>query len=1154
MHNNRTVTVTGGRGDSKLRSLFEFILVGVCYIAFGLFNPIKIVILLHNYYENMSLPVLSDEKSLEIARILFGIDGAEIKTLGSCQDANFRIKSIGGHYYVLKVSCSIYSREEVEFQNDSLLHLNASQETRHLTLPKLVPLLDGSGYIGYVDIGNILHMVRALTYVEGSLLSDYQYLSSEALKGFGSFIAVTHTAFKSYQCSLDRRSTWDIKFAYENILSRGSILPDSRRMLLLSTAAEMAELVEKLSKEGLNSQIIHGDLAYYNVIAQPSVNGRPEVVGVIDFGDVTNSWIVGDLAIAIVPLFASDDKHCILQTLEVLSGYVSTAPPLTRVEAECLWPLIVLRSILLYAIVSQLLETDPDNDYNKKELLLDCAIMDKVLAVPFYAARAAVLSSLGFSLEPDVAGFIPIISPLDMFLPTNTDGSVTEVCSLDLSTTSPLYAQGNWLEGAREELTATLREAVARAMRGIGAPHAKPPRNIVMLPHGLPILALGGRPRSMHSSATVPNGTTFCVPPGTKILAPFPCRLAKIVDPVDRPTFKFLGAGFQKASIYSCCILTAASFCILINGPFTADGAALKKSEGGELAKGAVLGTVLKGDQSEPFAAIYVQIIPSGLHMAGAPNVARNSLETYAAPFIAPAFATADMAHIWSLVSPDLFCTQADRRSNADAALSTRYAYFASVQEHYYKTPPRVERGYREFLYDIHGRAYLDMVNNVAVLGHCHESTIAASLAQARLLNTNSRFIYSLLGKYCEKIVSTIPIEMREKGLLNRVFLVNSGSEATDLALRIARTVVTERRKKLQNAELNFGLLQPILTGLGELLSMSGASASTHFLHRDVICLTGGYHGVTTASDEVSTTLNDNPRSLETRAPWVHLVPMPNLYRGLHCLPSSQDDNAAENKSSCLEIDDLASKYAQYVEEKVTDLCAAGHPPAAFICEPLSGNAGGVELPKGYLPRVYEAVRSVGGLVIADEVQVGLGRLGRHFWGFLEHDVEPDIITMAKAAGNGHPLGFVVTSEAIATEFGAEGSFFSSAGGGPVSCAVGLAVLETIEAEQLQQNALSVGNYLHEKLCALARKYPDVIGTIHGHGLYQGVELVQDRLSKKPATAAAYAICERLLELGVICHNTGDYSNVLKVKPPLCFSTEDADFFTEALETALQGW
>lgn len=235
----------------------------------------------------------------------------------------------------------------------------------------------------------------------------------------------------------------------------------------------------------------------------------------------------------------------------------------------------------------------------------------------------------------------------------------------------------------------------------------------------------------------------------------------------------------------------------------------------------------------------------------------------------------------------------------------------------------------------------------------------------------------------------------------------------------------------------------------------------------------------------------------------------------------------------------------------------AGKSPSAFICEPLVGNAGGVELPLGYLKRVYSAVRAHGGLCICDEVQVGYGRLGTHFWGFEEHGVVPDIITMAKAAGNGHPFGYVVTSLEIAESFRqAENSFFSSSGGCPVSCVTGTHVLRLLDQEHLQDNARSVGKYLHSRLLDLKQRHEKIIGCIHGHGLYQGIELVRGGSADSPAPSEmTHAICNRLLSLGIICHGTGDYSNILKVKPPLCFTRADAEFFVTALDSILStGW
>ena len=220
----------------------------------------------------------------------------------------------------------------------------------------------------------------------------------------------------------------------------------------------------------------------------------------------------------------------------------------------------------------------------------------------------------------------------------------------------------------------------------------------------------------------------------------------------------------------------------------------------------------------------------------------------------------------------------------------------------------------------------------------------------------------------------------------------------------------------------------------------------------------------------------------------------------------------------------------------------------------MLGNAGGVLLPDGYLRDVYASVRAAGGLCIADEVQVGFGRMGSSFWGFEQSGVYPDLITIAKPMGNGFPIGGVITTKRIADALATQGQFFSSAGGNPVSCRVGIAVLDAMAAEGLQENAARVGARLRDGFTRLADHH-EMIGPVHGEGLYLGVELVRDRETREPATAEAAAICERLRELGVIVLTTSERSNVLKVKPPLCLTPESADFVVSQLDRVLSnGW
>ena len=420
--------------------------------------------------------------------------------------------------------------------------------------------------------------------------------------------------------------------------------------------------------------------------------------------------------------------------------------------------------------------------------------------------------------------------------------------------------------------------------------------------------------------------------------------------------------------------------------------------------------------------------------------------------------------------------------------LTRRLHSYSGIQSHYYADPPLIERGWREFLIDTNGRHYVDIVNNVAAVGHAHPRLAAAAADQWSRLNTNSRFHYRAIAGLSERLLSTLP------GSFDTVLLVNSGSEAVDLAIRLARA---------------------------------------HTGRDDILCVEESYHGWTVASDAVSTALSDNPLAAETRPDWVHTVDAPNAYRGTH---------RGEGAGAAYAVDAVA---------EIRRLAAAGRPLGAFIAEPRNGNAGAIAVPDGYLAAVYAEVRRGGGLAICDEVQVGYGRQGDVFWGYQQHDgVVPDIITVAKAMGNGHPLGAVITRREIAESLSAQGSFFSSAGGSTLSARIGIEVFDIIRDEGLQAYAAQMGARFAAGFRALADAHP-LVGYIHGRGLYQGLELVRDRRTLEPATTETAWLCDRMRELGVIVQPTGDRQNVLKVKPPMCISASSVDHVLGALDTAL---
>jgi 4-aminobutyrate aminotransferase-like enzyme len=391
-------------------------------------------------------------------------------------------------------------------------------------------------------------------------------------------------------------------------------------------------------------------------------------------------------------------------------------------------------------------------------------------------------------------------------------------------------------------------------------------------------------------------------------------------------------------------------------------------------------------------------------------------------------------------------------------------------------------------LYDQFGRAYLDAINNVTHVGHAEPRITAAATAQLNKLNTNSRFIYPSIATYAERLVSTLPAP------LEVVFLVCTGSEANDLAVRMARQV----------------------TG-----------------RTDVVVIDGAYHGNTTTVTGISPNRYKGPGG--RGAPdTTHEVMCPDVYRG----PHGRDDP------------DAGRKYAADVARVVDGLAANGRPPAAFIAESLMGTAGNIVFPDGYLRGAFDAARHSGALCISDEVQVGVGRLGTHFWGFQAQGVVPDIVTMGKPLGNGQPIAAVVTTREIADAFDDGMKYFNTFGGNPVSCAIGTTVLDIVQEDDLQANALTVGDYFLGSLTQLKARHP-VIGDVRGHGLYLGVELVADPVSMQPAAAYALAVSEAMMENGVIVYPTGMRDNVLKIKPPMVFSRSDVDLFVATLDHVL---
>ena len=391
-----------------------------------------------------------------------------------------------------------------------------------------------------------------------------------------------------------------------------------------------------------------------------------------------------------------------------------------------------------------------------------------------------------------------------------------------------------------------------------------------------------------------------------------------------------------------------------------------------------------------------------------------------------------------------------------------------------YKEPIKMVRGAGQYLMDQYGKMYLDTVNNVAHVGHEHYEVVKAGQEQMALINTNSRYLHDNINALAKELLETLPSE------LSVLHFVNSGSEANELAIRMVKAATGQR---------------------------------------DIIASEVGYHGNSNMCIDISSYKFDGKGG--SGAPeHTHIFPLPDAYRGKY------------------RGDEAGRKYAEEVQNQIDVIHNKGRGVGAFIIEPIISCGGQIELPHGFLAKAYTLIRAAGGLCISDEVQTGCGRMGQTFWGFQLHDVVPDIVTIGKPLGNGHPVAAVACTPEVAEKFANGMEYFNTFGGNPVSCAIGAEVIRTVKREKLQENALKVGIFLKDELKKLAEEFP-VIGDVRGQGLFLGIELVD--VAMNPLAAQTDYLADRMKDHGILMSTDGLYHNVLKIKPPLVFTRENAE-------------
>jgi 4-aminobutyrate aminotransferase-like enzyme/Ser/Thr protein kinase RdoA (MazF antagonist) len=991
------------------------------------------------------------------------------RELPSERDQNFHIRAEGGAEFVLKIANVREKREVLELQVQAIRHL--ARSVPDYAWPEVLRTSLGEDIATTEHRSGTKHFVRLMGYLPGRFLSQVRPHSPDLLRSLGVFLGSMDKAFASFHHpAADRELKWNMKFAPSTI--RGSLhhLAEPEGRALVNHFLKRYEDLTLPLLPQLRTSVIHNDANDNNVLvgrASPDPDAFDlRVTGIIDFGDMVAGFPVLELAVG-ATYAALEKNDPLAAAAPIVAGY-NQIFPLTELEIGCLYDFIAIRLCLSVVIAAEQRKAEPANEYLSISEKPAWALLDQWRTVHPDFAHCVFRHACGLSPCPQTEKVVSWLSEHrnDMGPVLDLDFEKNRPLLFDLSVGSPQLSLWKDPENM-EELRALLFGQMAAANTRVGIGRYDEARRF----YTSDIFKTVGN--DAPEWRTVHLGIDLHLEPGSAVLAPLQGVVHSFANNSScldyGPTIILeheIDGGLKFYTLYG--HLTADS----LNG--LAKGRVFKKGE--------PIGRVgPMGENGGWPPHLHFQIVTDLLGKSG--------------DF--PGVALPSQRNVWLSLSPDpklilkipeSIIRSKNRPRDRAEILDLRNCHLGPNLSISYRRPLKIVRGYRQYLYDENGQAYLDAVNNVPHVGHCHPRVVRAAQEQIAVLNTNTRYLHDNIVEYALRLKEKLPDP------LGVFFFVCSGSEANDLALRLAWTY-TRRR--------------------------------------DLIVIDGAYHGNLSSLIEVSPYKFDGPGG-QGAPPHVHKVATPDGYRGLY----KRSDP------------DAGAKYAHHVERAVEAIRKQGRSPAAFMAESLMGSAGQIVYPPGFLRNAFVYMRQAGGVCIADEVQVGFGRVGTHFWGFETQEAIPDIVTMGKPIGNGHPLAAVATTPEIAASFKTGMEYFNTFGGNPVSCAVGLAVLDVLREENLQQRALEVGGYLKAGLEKLEDRHR-LIGDVRGLGLFIGVEFVLDRNTMAPATAEAAYVAERMRDKGVLVSTDGPYRNVLKIKPPLVFTNADAGRLIEVLDQVL---
>ncbi len=997
----------------------------------------------------------------KIASDLFTINGIAKQLPGEI-DLNFLITVNEAQKYVLKIESTNRSFSNLQLQNEALIHL--SKKDLPLQLPTIVANKNGATITELLTEDNQQVYIRLLTWVEGRLLAKVNPHTSALLESLGATCGHLCNGLKDFDHQAAHR---DFKWDSSNVMWLQAHLatfdtPEKKEIVGYFLDLFQKEVVP-ISND-LRKSVNYNDANDYNVLVNHDL-ANAQIAGVIDFGDIVYTHTINEVAIAAA--YALMEKEDPLQSAcSIIKGFHQVFP-ITPQECAVLFPLIAARLIISVTVSAINQKAEPDNPYLQISAKPAWALLAKLRTISPAFAHYSFRSICGYEPCPKKAPFLDFIEKNN-----GAFGKVVEAdlvkdkkIVLDLSVGSLDLGNNPNFEDA-EKFDVLVDRLMHDADVEISIGKYNEVRPIYTSDAYLVTGNEGPQWRTIHVGVDV-----FMVA-GTPVYAPLAGKIHSFNNnAADRD--------YGPTIILEHQVNDDLTFYTLYGhlGLKSLDGL----SVGMSFETGQQIATIgprpINGDWPPH---LHFQIILDMLDKKG--------------DF--PAVAFPHEQAIWTSLcpNPNLLIGMpeniigGEKYSRADL-IQIRKNHLGPNLSLSYKEPLRMQRGFMQYLYNQKGQRFLDTINNVPHVGHQNPRVVRAAQKQIAVFNSNTRYLQKNLMEYAQQLCATMP------EALSVCYFVNSGSEANELAMRLAKTY----------------------------------SNQTDFLAVEV-----GYHGNTQNCIDISSYKFDSPGG-KGKADHIHIVPMPDTFRGEF---KANDPMAGE-------------KYAASIAKSIERNWAQGKDIAGFFCESILSCGGQIVLPPNYLKTAYAHVRNAGGVCIADEVQVGFGRVGDHFWGFELQGVVPDIVTMGKPIGNGHPLGAVVTTRAIADAFNNGMEYFNTFGGNPVSCAIGMEVLKIIKEEQLQENAFKIGNYLKSELRKLAQDHP-IIGDVRGHGLFLGFELIKDNTTLEPAAAQTAYLANRMKNHGVLMSTDGLYHNVLKIKPPIVFNRGNADFLIEKLNKVLK--